>query len=557
MRKINKYDLGGGFDPSTFDPNAKLSPKGNLGININPTNLTNISTAPLKQVSSLPVNSGFNLGGLFNSQVAGTIGNMLSPFDKRSAGEQMGSSLLTTGASALGFNENPVTSLAGSVVNAVVPRAQNTELIGKGVSTAAGAIGMINPIAGLAATALGAALNSKAGNYKKAAQFDPTTAGASGFSGVMSDSNTAQEKSGQSYSIGMKLFGSGKVKRQNNFITNTNIETGRTQDLLSQSNNKMNASNQATWNTATRDSMKLKGLTGSNVNYGLVAKKGTKLNNLLEAKASIKLQKGGKLSKEQEFVDSILKQHKDLDWVQRLYDKNAPSIYLYNGERGTHLLSDDGKGYVFPTIIKGKDGKLYKLLEDEAYDYAKETNTGIQLDKDYGKWFASNGYKLGTNVNNDINPDTGIPFHNTYKGDTLPFPIPNSEKIDKTSLPDQLPMHKDGGNVNIIPNGALHKNKHNLDEVLPTEIIDEITNKGIPVISSDGDGGVIQHAEVEKEEVILYKELTNKLEKLYKDGSDESALEAGRILAKELIENTIDNTDLTSKLEYNEIQSKE
>ena len=117
-----------------------------------------------------------------------------------------------------------------------------------------------------------------------------------------------------------------------------------------------------------------------------------------------------------ELANNILASHKNIDWVQRLYQKNAPSIQV-QGEpgRSTHMMADDGNGYVFPTIVKMDDGKLHHLSEDEAYDYAKKTNTGIQLSKKDGDWFANNGYKLATGVNNSID-NNGVPYNNpSYK----------------------------------------------------------------------------------------------------------------------------------------------
>lgn len=110
------------------------------------------------------------------------------------------------------------------------------------------------------------------------------------------------------------------------------------------------------------------------------------------------------------FVDSVLKANNHLDWVKRLHEKNAPSIKL-SGQpySSTHEMADDGKGYVYPTIVR-INGRLVPLTEDQAYDYAKKTNTGIQLPKEQGTWFSNNGYKIGTGVNNDISP-TGIPFN--------------------------------------------------------------------------------------------------------------------------------------------------
>nr|DAE33126.1 MAG TPA: hypothetical protein [virus sp. ctrcb4]DAR12779.1 MAG TPA: hypothetical protein [Crassvirales sp.] len=52
--------------------------------------------------------------------------------------------------------------------------------------------------------------------------------------------------------------------------------------------------------------------------------------------------------------------------------------------------------------------------------------------------------------------------------------------------------------MNLIPEGALHARKHNLEEVNP-ELEGQITKKGIPVITHS-EGGVTQTAEIEKNE---------------------------------------------------------
>jgi len=106
------------------------------------------------------------------------------------------------------------------------------------------------------------------------------------------------------------------------------------------------------------------------------------------------------------YVDSVLTANKNLDWVKRLRETNTPTLKTNtlkgfegepDSEASTHLMSDDGKGYVFPQIVR--DSTLRFLGgEDPAYDYAKQTNTGIQLPQEQGTWFANNGYKTGTNV---------------------------------------------------------------------------------------------------------------------------------------------------------------
>ena len=96
-----------------------------------------------------------------------------------------------------------------------------------------------------------------------------------------------------------------------------------------------------------------------------------------------------------------------------------------------------------------------------------------------------------------------------------------------------------------VAGGALHKNRHHLEDV--DEKFEEVTTKGIPVIT-EGDG-ITQHAEVEREEIIFNLDVTKQLEKLMEDGSDEAAIEAGKLLVHEILENTVDNTGLINKVE--------
>ncbi len=105
---------------------------------------------------------------------------------------------------------------------------------------------------------------------------------------------------------------------------------------------------------------------------------------------------------------------------------------------------------------------------------------------------------------------------------------------------------KNGGTFNVIPSGALHAHKHHLEDV--DEKFEEVTTKGIPVIT-ENEEGIVQHAEVEKEEIIFNLEVTKQLEKLMQDGSDEAAIEAGKLLVHEILENTVDNTGLLNKIE--------
>lgn len=120
-----------------------------------------------------------------------------------------------------------------------------------------------------------------------------------------------------------------------------------------------------------------------------------------------------------------------------------------------------------------------------------------------------------------------------------------------------IPIKKDGGNLgqldesdneetsqkNVIPEGALHKNKHHMEHA------DGLTKKGIPVVDDEGN----QQAEIEHSEIIFTLEVTKKLEEYYERFYDEDAtasekeqvaLEAGKLLVYEILENTEDRTGL-------------
>jgi myo-inositol-1-phosphate synthase len=103
--------------------------------------------------------------------------------------------------------------------------------------------------------------------------------------------------------------------------------------------------------------------------------------------------------------------------------------------------------------------------------------------------------------------------------------------------------------MNVIPEGALHAHKNHMEGAGK-----DFTHKGIPVIDDDGK----QQAEIEREEVIFNKEVTEKLENYYKQYNDDSksqsekdeiAIKAGKLLAKQLMENTEDRTGLIEKVE--------
>lgn len=117
--------------------------------------------------------------------------------------------------------------------------------------------------------------------------------------------------------------------------------------------------------------------------------------------------------------------------------------------------------------------------------------------------------------------------------------LANRKQINEGSIIEKF---ANGGVIegdNLMPTGQLHARLHHMDDVDP-ELAEKLTRKGIPVVALSEGGDVEQVAEIEHSEWIMSKSLTDKIEELRKDGSDEAMIEAGKILVEELLFNTKD-----------------
>ena len=123
--------------------------------------------------------------------------------------------------------------------------------------------------------------------------------------------------------------------------------------------------------------------------------------------------------------------------------------------------------------------------------------------------------------------------------------LPDREMLDALYA-KRVTSFKDGGVIgvdsNVIPEGALHRELNHMEEY-NKELDKVITDKGIAVVTTDKEGKVEQVAEIEKEEIVFRLELTKKIEELWHEGTPEAMLEAGRLLVKEIMGNTDDNTE--------------
>ena len=150
----------------------------------------------------------------------------------------------------------------------------------------------------------------------------------------------------------------------------------------------------------------------------------------------------------------------------------------------------------------------------------------------------------GINWNKALRAKEGLKLDRNFAQQVIK--LTKDKKNNAQNVQVDIIEFKNGGTFNVIPSGALHAHKHHLEDV--DEKFEEVTTKGIPVIT-ENEEGIVQHAEVEKEEIIFNLEVTKQLEKLMQDGSDEAAIEAGKLLVHEILENTIDNTGLLNKIE--------
>lgn len=115
----------------------------------------------------------------------------------------------------------------------------------------------------------------------------------------------------------------------------------------------------------------------------------------------------------------------------------------------------------------------------------------------------------------------------------------------KNRVVKELDVQKFAEGGSLMPAGKLHKELSHINEL--GEQYEDLTRKGIPVVTLDDGGEIQQVAEVERDEWIWNLEFTQQIEALWKDGSEEAMIEAGRLLTEELLRNTDDISGIIHK----------
>lgn len=218
------------------------------------------------------------------------------------------------------------------------------------------------------------------------------------------------------------------------------------------------------------------------------------------------------------------------------FDRSSvASDYSFNKEQAASDLG--GKSILF-----GK-GKKEKQIANAWSMYNKKADI-----TDFNKKRLDSDAAMSLNTQNQLRFSGGQQLYSLAKHG-MKFPELDEARAFLQKRPTQSTETQKfqlGGKMNLIPEGNLHAHKHHLENVNP-ELKDQITKKGIPVVAQS-EGGIVQTAEIEKEEWTLRKEFTDKLEALYKayqeDSSNEIAIEAGKLVCHELLKNTDDRSGL-------------
>ena len=270
-----------------------------------------------------------------------------------------------------------------------------------------------------------------------------------------------------------------------------------------------------------------------------VFKEGGNVNLIEELEWIPELQKGNKIRTLEELIEYAKKENPR--FVQRFSEKPRGIEFTddeSNKQYGSHLLGyeldENGDAIVFPSIQEMEDGSLKYLSTWDAYNRSIENKNFLKMSPEEAKLFTESGEDENGNL---FGYKIGWPefFKQNF----------DKDKFKKGgSLGDKdIPEIEETNQKNVIPEGALHKNKHHMEHA------EGLTKKGIPVIDEDGE----QQAEIEHSEIIFTLEVTKKLEEYYQifyseestnKEKEQSALDVGKLLVYQILENTEDRTGL-------------
>lgn len=366
----------------------------------------------------------------------------------------------------------------------------------------------------------------------------------SSYTGSNQKVNDALQKSGKKYG----LLSSGSRRKANREIAEAKRQQAIISDIAEDSTNRFNIRNSMAAINGNNYALQLQG--GYDQKAVRVGRRGLKVESVAKAKEILskykqqqtnQLQQGGTLDPFESYLNSLPENQRDST------NFRVKDYWVFNGKpkdfkeaRRRGMFTQEKDGWHASTIAWNPETGEGEFMKSPDHP-------SIQQEMD---WYNSDD---GAGFRNDYELVKSSPYWKYVKRQRKEVPSHKDggtfiEISMETSIelvdPISIPEFQNGGSINVIPDGALHARKHNMD-------VDGITRKGIPVVS-ESNGEIEQQAEVEKEELILRLEVTQKLEELekkfYSDEStqeekDECALEAGKLLVNEILYNTQDNTN--------------
>ena len=96
-------------------------------------------------------------------------------------------------------------------------------------------------------------------------------------------------------------------------------------------------------------------------------------------------------------VDKVLDQNKNLNFVQRMYQENTPSMIIPGQDAPSTHFMESADNIVYPTVVQMPDGTL-QYLGDDAYNYAVESGEYIEFPNPRQARRFGKSYKKGTGV---------------------------------------------------------------------------------------------------------------------------------------------------------------
>lgn len=489
--------------------------------------------------------------GMIAQGVGGIVNKFPTPNADLNSNNQMAAQARGAISNALMSSGNPYAMAAGAIVMGLDKTGGFTDMsqgLGTGNDVGNAVMSFLLPGAGY--------FMPQTDNYKMSAGMQAMQ---SGYAGAVQNAGTAEGNAGA------KLwFGRGKA---NSMIANAKTKDLTIQGIKKQSDLDYQAMASMTQNKAMNNAYNLRG--GYHQAYARAGKFGMRIDKVKQLSLQVKFKN----------PDEIKDIYVMKDGGQFFKDIFTPTSEEENKTFFDALFMQEGG-----KVEKKKDDKTYQEFLSTLPKNLQEGNDGEDgyrmrylFDNSPDVWNFEDALKAGLfELNSEDNtyhgfsifPSTGeflksknhptiqyeLDWYNGDSDDAKKF----REEYDLITEEDGKPLtyykykrkvksNKEGGQMNVIPEGSLHARLHHMENA------SEFTKKGIPVVDNEGN----QQAEIELNEIIFNKEVTQQLEELCKKfNSDEYtakekenfAIEAGKLLSVQIMENTDDRTGLINTI---------